>query len=70
MPDEELEKPRETAEEWSTSYPPPDVQAKTADKKGAQYVEHFTQEMWRQCGMRVFVLSAWKSLTGEIFSGW
>lgn len=70
MPDEELEKARETAEEWSTSYPPPDVQAKTADKKGAQYVEHFAQEMWRQCGMRVFVLSAWKSSTGEIFSGW
>jgi hypothetical protein len=26
--------------------------------------------MWRQCGMRVFVLSAWKNSKGEVLSGW
>jgi len=35
MPNEELEKARETAEEWSISYSPSDVQKKTADKKRA-----------------------------------
>jgi hypothetical protein len=70
MPEEELQKARDTAEEWSNRFPPSDVQAKTADKKGAEYIEHFAQEMWRQCGMRVFVLSAWKNSEGEVLSGW
>jgi hypothetical protein len=70
MPEEELERARQTAEEWSNSCPPPEVQAKTADKKGAAFIEHFAQEMWRQCGMRVFVLSAWQSSEEEVLSGW
>jgi hypothetical protein len=70
MPEEELERAKQTAEEWSNSYPPPEVQAKTADKKGAAFIEQFAQEMWRQCGMRVFVLSAWRSSEGEVLSGW
>jgi len=68
MPEEEVEKARETAEEWSNRFPPPDVQARTADKKGAEFVEHFAKEMWRQCGMRVFVLSAWKNSEGQVLS--
>ncbi|KAG2364359.1 hypothetical protein BDR07DRAFT_1482637 [Suillus spraguei] len=29
-------------------------------------MEHFLKEIWRQCGMRVFVLSAWKNEQGEV----
>ncbi|KAG2067291.1 hypothetical protein BDR04DRAFT_1159335 [Suillus decipiens] len=66
---DELEKAKETAEEWSNNFPPPKVQAQVARKKGSAYMEHFSKEMWRQCGMRVFVLSAWKNEQGEVLFG-
>ncbi|KAG1884744.1 hypothetical protein F4604DRAFT_1676836 [Suillus subluteus] len=43
-------------EEWSNNCPPPEIQAQVARKKGPAYMEHFSNEMWRQCGMRVFVM--------------
>ncbi|KAG1727575.1 uncharacterized protein EDB91DRAFT_1253836 [Suillus paluster] len=43
--------------------------AQVAHKKGPVYMEHFSNEMWRQCGMRVFVLSAWKNEHGEVLFG-
>ncbi|KAG2141391.1 uncharacterized protein EDB93DRAFT_1089401 [Suillus bovinus] len=58
LSDDELEKAKETAEEWSNNCPPPKIQAQVAHQKGPAYMEHFSKEMWRQCGMRVFVLSA------------
>ncbi|KAG1745812.1 uncharacterized protein EDB91DRAFT_1245963 [Suillus paluster] len=61
---DELEKAKETTEEWSNNFPPPEIQVQVAHKKGPVYMEHFSNEMWRQCGMRVFVLSAWKSCSG------
>ncbi|KAG2113685.1 hypothetical protein DEU56DRAFT_761928 [Suillus clintonianus] len=66
---DELEKAKETAEEWSTNFPPPEIQAQVARKKGPAYMEHFSKEMWRQCGMRVFVMSAWKNEQGEVLFG-
>ncbi|KAG1867313.1 hypothetical protein F4604DRAFT_1682549 [Suillus subluteus] len=56
LDDNELEKVKETAEEWSNNCPPPEIQAQVARKKGPAYMEHFSNEMWRQCGMRVFVM--------------
>ncbi|KAG1837548.1 hypothetical protein F4604DRAFT_1692194 [Suillus subluteus] len=56
LDDDELEKAKETAEEWSNNCPPPEIQAQVARKKGPAYMEHFSNEMWRQCGMRVFVM--------------
>ncbi|KAG1841523.1 hypothetical protein F4604DRAFT_1690356 [Suillus subluteus] len=56
LDDDKLEKVKETAEEWSNNCPPPEIQAQVAHKKGPAYVEHFSNEMWRQCGMRVFVM--------------
>ncbi|KAG1838175.1 hypothetical protein F4604DRAFT_1691912 [Suillus subluteus] len=56
LDDNELEKAKETAEEWSNNCPPPEIQAQVARKKGPAYMEHFSNEMWRQCGMRVFVM--------------
>ena len=69
LDDDELAKAKETAEEWSNNFPPPEIQAEVARKKGPAYMEHFSNEMWRQCGMRVFVLSAWKNEKGEVLFG-
>ncbi|KAG1844086.1 hypothetical protein C8R48DRAFT_780373 [Suillus tomentosus] len=69
LDDDELEKAKETAKEWSNNCPPPDIQAQVARKKGPAYMEHFSNEMWRQCGMRVFVMSAWKNEKGKVLFG-
>ncbi|KAG1834747.1 hypothetical protein EV424DRAFT_1531953 [Suillus variegatus] len=69
LDDDELEQVKETAEEWSNNCPPPEIQAQVAHKKGPAYMEHFSNEMWRQCGMRVFVMSAWKNEKGEVLFG-
>ncbi|KAG1725120.1 hypothetical protein EDB19DRAFT_1948272 [Suillus lakei] len=69
LSDNELEKAKETAEEWSNNFPPPKIQAQVAHKKGPAYMEHFLKEMWRQCGMRMFVMSAWKNEQGEVLFG-
>ncbi|KAG2139890.1 hypothetical protein BD769DRAFT_1663061 [Suillus cothurnatus] len=66
LDDDKLEKAKETAEEWSNKFPPPEIQAQVACKKGPTYMEHISKEMWRQCGMRVFVLSVWKNEMGEV----
>ncbi|KAG2141229.1 hypothetical protein DEU56DRAFT_754948 [Suillus clintonianus] len=50
LSDNELEKAKETAEEWSNNFLPPKIQAQVARKKGPAYIEHFSKEMWRQCG--------------------
>ncbi|KAG1800196.1 uncharacterized protein HD556DRAFT_1505397 [Suillus plorans] len=69
LDDDELEKAKETVEEWSNNCPPPEIQAQVARKKGPAYMEHFSNGMWRQCGMRVFVMSAWKNEKGEVLFG-
>ncbi|KAG1819114.1 uncharacterized protein BJ212DRAFT_1268423, partial [Suillus subaureus] len=66
LSDDKLEKAKETAEEWSNNFPPPKIQAQVTCKKGPAYMEHFSKEMWRQCRMRVFVMSAWKNEQGEV----
>ncbi|KAG1842541.1 hypothetical protein F4604DRAFT_1689884 [Suillus subluteus] len=66
LDDDELEKAKETTEEWSNNCPPPEIQAQVTCKKGPAYMEHFSNEMWRQCGMRVFMMSAWKNEKGEV----
>ncbi|KAG1728211.1 hypothetical protein EDB19DRAFT_1913862 [Suillus lakei] len=69
LSDDKLEKAKETAEEWSNNFPPPEIQAQVARKKGPAYMEHFLKEMWRQCGMRMFVMLAWKNEQGEVLFG-
>jgi hypothetical protein len=69
LDDDELEKAKETAEEWSNNCPPLEIQAQVARKKGPAFMEHFSKEMWRQCGMRVFVMCAWKDEKGEVLFG-
>ncbi|KIK72384.1 hypothetical protein PAXRUDRAFT_22051 [Paxillus rubicundulus Ve08.2h10] len=53
------------AEEWRKAKPLAEVQAKTASQKGEKYLREFAEEMWRQCGMRVVVLTAWKDRSGQ-----
>ena len=40
-----------------------------AETKGRQYVKQFAQEMWRQCGMQVIVMAAWKGWNGQPMMG-
>ncbi|KAG2340554.1 hypothetical protein BDR05DRAFT_950290 [Suillus weaverae] len=69
LDDDELEKVKETVEEWSNNCPPPEIQAQVTRKKGPAYMEHFPNKMWRQCRMRVFVMLAWKNEKGEVLFG-
>ena len=69
MPANEMEIAKETAEKWSNDFPPPEIQASVATKRGPKYIEHFAEEMWRQCGMRVFMVTAWKDEKGEVLCG-
>ncbi|KAG1823815.1 uncharacterized protein BJ212DRAFT_1476677 [Suillus subaureus] len=45
------------------------IQAQVTHKKGPVYMEYFLKKMWRQCRMRVFVMSAWKNEQGEVLFG-
>ncbi|KIK80343.1 hypothetical protein PAXRUDRAFT_158936, partial [Paxillus rubicundulus Ve08.2h10] len=57
---EEMKEAERLAEEWRQANPPAKVQAKTASQKGEKYLREFAKKMWRQYGMRVAVLTAWK----------
>ncbi|KIK74436.1 hypothetical protein PAXRUDRAFT_19870 [Paxillus rubicundulus Ve08.2h10] len=35
------------------------------ETKGEKYLREFAEEIWRQCGMRVAVLTAWKDGSGQ-----
>ncbi|KAG1827346.1 uncharacterized protein BJ212DRAFT_1474500 [Suillus subaureus] len=69
LSNDKLEKVKETAEEWSNNSPPSKIQAQVTHKKGPVYMKHFLKEMWRQYGMRVLVMSAWKNKQGEVLFG-
>ncbi|KAG1819390.1 hypothetical protein DFJ58DRAFT_673327 [Suillus subalutaceus] len=46
LSDDELEKAKDTAEEWSSNFPPPEIQAQVARKKGPRIWSTFR----RRCG--------------------
>ncbi|KIJ11844.1 hypothetical protein PAXINDRAFT_15297 [Paxillus involutus ATCC 200175] len=58
---EELEEAEKEAEQWNNERPPLAVQADTALCKGKQYAREFASTMWKQCGMRVVILTAWQN---------
>ncbi|KAG1839868.1 hypothetical protein C8R48DRAFT_679736 [Suillus tomentosus] len=66
---EEREQAVATAEKWNNQAAPPDVQAELAESKGAEMIEHFATEMFKQAGMRVCVLSAWNNSKGKLMLG-
>lgn len=66
MTGEELQLAEDTAEEWNNKAPPADIQTKFAEKKADQVARSFASYMWKQGGVRVFVMSAWKKEDGEV----
>ncbi|KAG1842839.1 hypothetical protein F4604DRAFT_1938555 [Suillus subluteus] len=65
----EEEEAQAMADKWNNEAAPPEVQAHVAETKGADMIEHFTTEMFKKAGMRVFVLSAWKDGKGKLMLG-
>ncbi|KAG1726510.1 uncharacterized protein EDB91DRAFT_1086744 [Suillus paluster] len=68
LDDNELEKARAKADEWTNQAPDAAVQAKTAKKKGEKMIKHFAKEMFTQAGMRLFVLGSWKDEQGSLLT--
>lgn len=66
LSEEEMKDAHRTAEEWSKRAPPPEVQAAFAFKKADLLIEDLASQLWKQGGMRIFVLSAWKNSDGEV----
>ncbi|KAG1888828.1 hypothetical protein F4604DRAFT_1915888 [Suillus subluteus] len=66
---EEKEGAKVVAEKWNNEAAPPDIQASVAKGKGADMIEHFATEMFKQAGMRVFVMSAWQNSRGKLMLG-
>ncbi|KAG2339241.1 hypothetical protein BDR05DRAFT_1003505 [Suillus weaverae] len=64
--DEQLEEAKKTAIEWSSKAPPTDVQAEFAQKKAPRMMKDLATQLWRQAGMRIFILSVWKTEEGEV----
>ncbi|KAG1894986.1 uncharacterized protein F5891DRAFT_984571 [Suillus fuscotomentosus] len=63
---DELQEAEATALAWSQEGPPADIQANITKTKGESLIKHFAKEMYRQAGMRLFVISAWKAPDGMI----
>jgi hypothetical protein len=66
LSEEQLDEANTTAIEWSSSAPPTDVQAEFAQKKAPGMMKDLATQLWRQAGMRIFILSAWKTEEGEV----
>ncbi|KAG0693663.1 hypothetical protein DFH29DRAFT_881295 [Suillus ampliporus] len=66
---EEKEEARVIAEKWNNEAVPPDIQANVAETKGADIFKHFAMEMFKQAGMRIFVMSAWQNREGKLMLG-
>ncbi|KIK79618.1 hypothetical protein PAXRUDRAFT_160874, partial [Paxillus rubicundulus Ve08.2h10] len=65
---EEIKEAKRLVEEWRKTRPLAEVQDKTASQKGEKYLREFSEEMWRQCRIRVAVLTAWKDGSGQMMT--
>ncbi|KAI6141234.1 hypothetical protein BKA82DRAFT_4018845 [Pisolithus tinctorius] len=61
----ELDQAAHLAKEWNERKPPPEAQAEATTSKGRKYAKQFAYDMWKQCGMRVVIMLAWKDKDGE-----
>ncbi|KAG2143564.1 uncharacterized protein EDB93DRAFT_1251979 [Suillus bovinus] len=66
LSEEQLKEANKTAIEWSSSAPPTDVQAEFTQKKAPGMMKDLATQLWRQAGMRIFILSAWKTKEGKV----
>jgi hypothetical protein len=64
--EEQLKEAKKTAMKWSSKAPPTDIQANFAQKKAPGMMKDLATQLWRQAGMRLFILSAWKTEKGEV----
>ncbi|KAI6141476.1 hypothetical protein BKA82DRAFT_125401, partial [Pisolithus tinctorius] len=65
----ELDRAAHLAKEWNERKLPPEAQAEATTSKGRKYAKQFAYDMWKQCGMRVVIMSAWKDKDGEVMVG-
>ncbi|KAI6138194.1 hypothetical protein BKA82DRAFT_4021445 [Pisolithus tinctorius] len=65
----ELDQAARLAKEWNERKLPPEAQAEAATSKGRKYAKQFAYDMWKQCGMRVVIMLAWKDKDGEVMVG-
>ncbi|KAG1724463.1 hypothetical protein EDB19DRAFT_1834144, partial [Suillus lakei] len=66
---EEKEEANVLADKWNNKATPPEVQANLAETKGTDMIEHVTTKMFKQAGMRVFRMSAWRDSRGKLMLG-
>lgn len=57
------------ADKWNNEAAPPEVQDNLSETKGADMIEHFATEMFKQARMRVFVMLAWQDSKGKLMLG-
>ncbi|KAI6144081.1 hypothetical protein BKA82DRAFT_32573 [Pisolithus tinctorius] len=65
----ELDQAAHLVKEWNERKLPPKAQAEATTSKGQKYAKQFAYNMWKQCGMRVVIMSAWKDKDGEVMVG-
>jgi hypothetical protein len=46
--------------EWSAKTPPAAVQVDFTKKKAPSLMKDLASKLWKQAGIRIFILSAWK----------
>ncbi|KAG1900013.1 uncharacterized protein F5891DRAFT_980629 [Suillus fuscotomentosus] len=66
---DELKEAEATTLAWSQEGPPADIQTNIAKTKGESLIKYFATEMYRQAGMRIFVVSAWKEQDRKLMIG-
>lgn len=66
LTEEESQEAIKMAEEWNSQGVPPKAQINIAKKKSESMVHHFASEMYKQAGMRLFVLAARKTEEGKL----
>ncbi|KIN99101.1 hypothetical protein M404DRAFT_30720 [Pisolithus tinctorius Marx 270] len=65
----ELDQAACLVKEWNERKLPPEAQAEATTSKGRKYAKQFVYDMWKQCGMRVVIMLAWKDKDGKVMVG-
>ncbi|KAG1766483.1 hypothetical protein EV702DRAFT_1050658 [Suillus placidus] len=66
LTEEEVKEATETALQWNKQGVPPEVQANIVRRKSDNILLYVAKEMFKRAGMRLFMLSAWKTEKGKL----
>ncbi|KAG1834636.1 hypothetical protein DFJ58DRAFT_735769 [Suillus subalutaceus] len=66
LTEKEVEEATEMAAQWNKQGVPPEVQADTARCKSDEILQYVAKEIFKKAGMRLFMLSAWKTKKGKL----